>query len=140
MSFRFDLTDLRLFVHVADAGSITAGADASALGLAAASARVLAMEDSLGASLLTREARGVRPTAAGQALLLHARTLLRQMERLHDGLAEHADGLKAQIRLLCNTVALHDVVPERLADFLLAHPNTSSRRPKRCSRPKGCRR
>ena len=35
----FDLTDLRLFVAVADAGSITAGASGSALSLAAASAR-----------------------------------------------------------------------------------------------------
>ncbi len=125
MTFRFDLTDLSLFLHVVEAGSITAGAEAAQLGLAAASARVLAMEDTLGAQLLTREPRGVQPTAAGQALVLHARTLLQQMERLHDGMAEHAQGVKLQLRLLCDTVALHEVVPERLADFLLAHPNVN---------------
>ena len=125
MSFRFDLIDLRLFLNVVEAGSITAGADATALGLAAASARVLAMENSLGAPLLTREARGVQPTAAGQALALHARTLLLQMERLHGGLAEHARRVKVQLRLLCDTVALHEVVPERLAAFLLAHPGVN---------------
>ena len=125
MTFRFDLTDLRLFLNVVESGSITAGAEATQLGLAAASARVLAMEDTLGASLLAREPRGVQPTAAGQALVLHARTLLQQMERLHGGLAEHAQGMKLQLRLLCDTVALHEVVPERLADFLLAHPNVN---------------
>jgi DNA-binding transcriptional LysR family regulator len=125
MTFRFDLTDLRLFLNVVESGSITAGAEATRLGLAAASARVLAMEDTLGALLLAREPRGVQPTAAGQALVLHARTLLQQMERLHGGLAEHAQGMTLQLRLLCDTVALHEVVPERLADFLLAHPNVN---------------
>lgn len=127
MTFRFDLTDLRLFLHVVESGSITAGAEATQLGLAAASARVLAMEDTLGAPLLVREPRGVQPTAAGQALVLHARTLLQQMERLHGGLAEHAQGMKVQLRLLCDTVALHEVVPERLAGYLLAHPHMNLR-------------
>jgi len=127
MTFRFDLTDLRLFLNVVESGSITAGAEATQLGLAAASARVLAMEDTLGAPLVVREPRGVQPTAAGQALVLHARTLLQQMERLHGGLAEHALGLKLQLRLLCDTVALHEVVPERLAGYLLAHPHVNLR-------------
>jgi DNA-binding transcriptional LysR family regulator len=125
MTFRFDLADLRLFLNVVEAGSITAGAKASRLGLAAASARVLAMEDTLGAALLTREARGVQPTASGQVLVLHARTLLQQLERLHGGLAEHGQGMKMQVRLLCNTVALHEVLPDRLAGYLQAHPHVN---------------
>jgi DNA-binding transcriptional LysR family regulator len=36
----FDLVDLRLFLHVAEAGSITAGAEHAGLSLASASARV----------------------------------------------------------------------------------------------------
>ncbi len=127
MTFRFDLVDLRLFLNVVDAGSITAGAEASRLGLAAASARVLAMEDTLGAALLTREARGVTPTANGQVLVLHARTLLQQMERLHGGLAEHGHGMKMQVRLLCNTLALHEVLPDRLAGYLQVHPHVNLR-------------
>jgi DNA-binding transcriptional LysR family regulator len=125
MTFRFDLTDLRLFLNAVESGSITAGAEASGLGLASASARVLAMEGSLGVPLLTREARGVQPTAAGQALVLHARTLLLQLERLQGGMAEHSPGIKVQMRLLCSTVAIHEVVPERLADFLLGHPHVN---------------
>jgi DNA-binding transcriptional LysR family regulator len=127
MSFRFDLTDLRLFLNVVEAGSITAGAQATELRLAAASARVLAMEDTLGTALLTREARGVQPTAAGKVLVLRARGLLQQMERLHGSLVEHGLGVKTQVRLLCNTVALHEIVPDRLAPYLLAHPNVNLR-------------
>ena len=127
MTFRFDLIDIQLFLNVVESGSITAGADATQIGLAAASARVLAMEDTLSSPLLVREPRGVQPTAAGQALVLHARALLQQMERLHGGLAEHAQGTMVQLRLLCDTVALHEVVPERLAPYLLAHPHVNLR-------------
>ncbi len=42
----FDLTDLRLYLNILDTGNITAGAARSHLSLAAASARVRAMEAS----------------------------------------------------------------------------------------------
>jgi DNA-binding transcriptional LysR family regulator len=64
----FDLTDLRLYLNILDAGNITAGAACSHLSLAAASARVRAMEASLGIDLLERGRRGVTPTPAGKAL------------------------------------------------------------------------
>jgi DNA-binding transcriptional LysR family regulator len=51
---RFDLTDLRLFLHTAEAGSITAGAERSHLTLASASARIRGMEETLGAPLAER--------------------------------------------------------------------------------------
>ena len=57
----FDLTDLRLFLHIHDTGSITAGAARMPLTLASASARVQALEAALGTPLLVRERRGVRP-------------------------------------------------------------------------------
>ena len=50
---RFDLTDLSLFRHVVEAGSITHGAARAHLALGAASTRIRNMEDTLGASLLT---------------------------------------------------------------------------------------
>ena len=52
---RFDLIDLRLFRHVHEAGSITAGAARSHMTLASASARVRALEDALGTPLLLRD-------------------------------------------------------------------------------------
>ena len=63
-----DLADLRLFVHVLDAGSITAGAARAHLSLAAASERLRQMEDDAGMRLLDRHARGVHATAAGESL------------------------------------------------------------------------
>lgn len=122
---RFDLTDLRLFCDVVDAGSITAGAERSALALAAASTRIRNMEAVLGAALLTRSRQGVTPTAAGRTLLKHARTLLSQAARMREDLSAFAGGLSGEVRLLANTNALTEFVPEALSSFLAAHPHVS---------------
>lgn len=119
----FDLTDLRLYLNILDTGNITAGAARSHLSLAAASARIRAMEASLGVEFLQRNRRGVSPTPAGNALARHARVLLQQAERLQQELAEYAQGVKGQVRLLCNTTAITEYLPELLADFLHSHPN-----------------
>jgi DNA-binding transcriptional LysR family regulator len=119
----FDLTDLRLYLNILDTGNITAGAARSHLSLAAASARIRAMEASLGTEFLQRGRRGVTPTPAGKALAQHARVLLQQAERMQQDLAEYAKGVKGQVRLLCNTTAITEYLPELLADFLREHPN-----------------
>jgi DNA-binding transcriptional LysR family regulator len=119
----FDLTDLRLFLHVAEAGSITAGAARSGLALASASTRVQGMEAEAGVALLERGRRGVEPTPAGRALLHHARLVTGQVERMRGELGEYARGLKGHVRLLANTAAAAVHLPEVLAAFLSANPN-----------------
>jgi len=119
----FDLIDLRLYLNILEAGNITAGAARSHLSLPAASARIRALEHSLGVAFLERGRRGVTPTPAGKALAQHARTLLQQAERMQHDLAEYALGFKGQIRLLCNTAAITEYLPELLADFLRQQPN-----------------
>ena len=122
---RFDLSDLALFRHVVEAGSITHGAERAHLALAAASTRIRNMEQALGIALLTRGRQGVTPTQAGRTLLQHARTILRQAERLHDELGAYGAGFAGQIRVLSNTNALTEFLPEALSSFLAAHRNIS---------------
>ena len=122
---KFDLTDLRLFCEIVDAGSITAGAERNALALAAASTRIRGMEQSLGAALLVRSRQGVTPTPAGLTLLKHARTILAQGARLQDDLGAYAGGASGEVRLLANTNALTEFLPEALSLFLAEHPNVS---------------
>jgi len=121
----FDLVDLNLFRHIVEAGSITHGAERAHLALAAASTRVRNMEEALGASLLVRGRQGVTPTQAGRTLLQHARTILRQAESLREDLGAYAGGAAGQIRVLSNTNALTEFLPEALSSFLATHPNVS---------------
>ncbi|MFC3217030.1 LysR family transcriptional regulator [Comamonas sp. JC664] len=66
---RFDLQDLRLFVHTLESGTITQGAERCHITLASASERIRGMEAVLGAPLLHRSKRGVTATEAGAVLL-----------------------------------------------------------------------
>jgi DNA-binding transcriptional LysR family regulator len=122
---RFDLTDLRLFLTVVEQGSLTRGAQAINLALASASERISGMEAVLGSPLLERTRRGVRPTAAGDALIRHARLILFQVEQMRGELRSYGAGLKGRIRLLCNTAALTAFRSEQLCQFLMAHPDLS---------------
>jgi DNA-binding transcriptional LysR family regulator len=117
----FDFIDLRLFIAVVEAGSITAGADRACLSLASASARIRGLEQQAGVQLLTRNSRGVHPTTAGECLLHHARQLLQQTARLQGEMSEYAQNA-CELRIIANTVATAAFLPELLADFLVLHP------------------
>ena len=120
---RFDLVDLRLVLHVAEAASITHGAARSGMALASASERIRAMEEALGVPLFDRKRRGVNLTPAGSALVHHARLVTQQMERMRGELNQHARGLRGRIRLLSNTAATLEFVPPVVGAFLSAHRN-----------------
>ena len=119
---RFDITDLRLFRHIAETGSITHGAERSHLALASASARIRGMEEMLDVPLLQRGRRGVRLTDAGRSLLDHARIVLQQVDTMRGELSAYSRGLKGSVRVLANTAALSEHLPRLLADFLAANP------------------
>ncbi len=122
---QFDLTDLRLFVLTAEEGNLTRAAARQHLSLAAASARIKALEQQSGLALFLREARGVRMTPPGEAFLHHARGVLRQSERLRADLLEYSDGLGGHVRVFANTTAVTDFLPEILPDFLARNPRVN---------------
>lgn len=117
-----DLVDLRLFLSIVDAGSITRGADRVHLALASASERLRNMEAGLGVRLLERHHRGVAPTEAGESLAHHARLILRQRAQMQDELQDFAAGARGTIRLYANTAALSEFLPPRIAPWLARHP------------------
>ena len=119
---RIDPFDLRLFAAAAEAGTITAGARAVHLSLAAASARLQALEQAMGTTLMRRAKTGVTLTDAGRTLLGHAGRLQREMDALHAGMAAHAQGVRSTVRLMCNTAAISEHLPPLLGPFLAAHP------------------
>ena len=69
---RVDFTDLNLFRHIVEAGSITHGAERANLALAAASTRIRKMELAFGAELLVRGRRRHADAGAPTLLLMRA--------------------------------------------------------------------
>ncbi|MFJ4467654.1 LysR family transcriptional regulator [Streptomyces sp. NPDC089424] len=120
---RYDLDDLRLFLHTVTEGSITAGARRMHLSLPSASARLRSLERSVGVALLIRGRRGVRPTPAGTTLTRHAREVLAQTARLESAVASYTRSPTAPLVLLGGGSAMHRLIPNALVSFLRAYPD-----------------
>ncbi len=78
---RMALTPWNAFVEVCRTGSIRAAAEATGFTQPGLSRQVAALEREVGTRLLHRGARGVTPTAAGAALLPHARLVVNEARR-----------------------------------------------------------
>lgn len=76
MPRQMDLTALRSFVAVTDAGGVTRAAGFLNLTQSAVSMQLKRLEDALGVDLLDRSGRGVALTAPGEQLLGYARRML----------------------------------------------------------------
>jgi DNA-binding transcriptional LysR family regulator len=113
---------LRYFAAVARCGSIREAAEELHVAQSALSRQVQKLEDELGAPLFQRHSRGVELTSAGEILLGHAQTSLRQVERVRS----EVDGLKGLRRGVVHVSAIESLVPHLLpqviARFNRRHP------------------
>ena len=121
----FDLVDLRLFVKVAEEGSLTKGAQKSFLSLAAASLRIKNLEQALGTQLLRRAQRGVTLTPSGELLLSRAHAVLNEIAHLQEDMQPFSEGVRGHIRLYANATAISELLPGVLAKFFISHPHVT---------------
>lgn len=77
---RLELRQLKYFVGIVEAGSVSRAASSLHVAQPALSAQIARLEEELGTRLLTRSVRGVTPTAAGTAVYEQARRILKQVE------------------------------------------------------------
>ena len=114
----FDLTTLRLFVSVCEAGNIArAGEKANIVG-SAISKRLAQLEDQVGTPLLLRKRHGVVPTAAGQTLLEHARGMLDGAARIERDMQSYVAGGRGQVRIFASVSAMSESLADDVAAFL----------------------
>jgi LysR family transcriptional regulator, nitrogen assimilation regulatory protein len=111
-----DLRQLRYFVAIAEAGSLSAAAAGLGVAQSALSRHLQGLEHAIGARLLERGRRGVAPTAAGSLLLARGRAIL-------DEIAATRAELAAGDGRLCGTVdiATSSTVAEVLYGPLALH-------------------
>lgn len=120
---RLDFFDLRLFLNIVDTGSLTKGAERSAISLQAASERIKKLEQQYQVSLFSRHSGGVKMTFAGQVFAEHAQALLQQGQQLSQAMASFSEGLHSNISLWCNSSAQSEYLPLLLPQYLVNNPN-----------------
>lgn len=119
---KYDIQTLRLFLTIAREGSIAQAAAKEHLVASAVSKRISDLEESIGAALFFRHRRGVKLTLAGNELLVHAGRVMAELAKLDGALSNYANGVKGQIRLVANTSAIVQFLPQDLSSFLKLHP------------------
>lgn len=117
----FDIADFRLFVKIAETGSLTKAAEKAYLSVPAASHRLKNLEDGLNLKLVIRSAQGATLSEAGKVYLRHARSVLAQLELLTADLQEVGAGIKGQARVLANATAITEFLPGMLGGYLKQH-------------------
>ncbi len=107
--------NLRYFASVARHGSMREAAEELHVAQSALSRQIQKLEQELGVPLFQRHARGVELTSAGEIFLRHARSSLRQEERVRSEL----DALKGLRRGTINVQAIESLVPGVLPQVIL---------------------
>lgn len=122
---RVDLSTLDLFVSICASGSIAAAALRGQLAVSSLSKRITLLEEAAGCALLERHARGVRPTAAGETLLRHARSLIAGVGDLYEDMRAFAQGRLGSVHIAASASAVELYLPEEIARFAASHPDIS---------------
>lgn len=118
----FDLQSLRIFLLVADSGSLTRAAERAHMTLSAISKRIGELEKTIDCELLVRLPRGIELTPAGVGLKEHAQRVIDHVNRMAGEMSEFAVGVRGHVRMWVNTSAVVQFLPNDIAEFLADNP------------------
>ncbi|HET9721209.1 MAG TPA: LysR family transcriptional regulator, partial [Solirubrobacteraceae bacterium] len=117
------LPRLKVLVEVVNRGSFSEAADALSYTQSAVSQAIARLEAETGATLVVRDRRGVRATAAGATLLEHADAIFAHVRAAEDELAALL-GLRAgRLRVASFPSAGAALIPRAVATFRRRHPH-----------------
>lgn len=119
-----NLRQLRAFVLIAEHRSIRAAARALFVTQPAATRSLRELEQSVGAELVRRSAKGVELTPYGDALYKRAVLILQETRRAQEEIGQMRDGEGGTLNLAISSAAL-TVLPAALAAFRARMPRVS---------------
>jgi len=122
-----ELRQLRSFVAIAQAGTLTAAAAELHVAQQSLSQQLRVLEAQVGGALFQRSSRGVTLTMLGQALLDEARPLLAQADRLADTIARTARGERTELRVGFLPSVANYLMPPVVRAFRDHHPQIALR-------------
>lgn len=119
-----ELRELRVFVAIAEQGSVSGAARRLRVSQPAVSQTVAALEQQVGAELLVRSSTGVRLTEAGLVLAAEARAVLARYEQALTAVGRFAVTGDTRLRVGVPLELPSDLLPAAFAALAAAHPRT----------------
>lgn len=113
---------IRAFVAVAQHGSLTRAALALQVSQPTLSRQIAELEQAMAAALFERQARGLRLTARGEALLEPAQRMLAAAQAVSLTAAAQDEALAGTVRLTASEMVSAYVLPPLLARLAREHP------------------
>ncbi len=117
-----DLNDVRTFVYVAQAGTLTAAARELGLPASTISRSLTRLERSLDVLLVQRSPRGLILTDFGKEYLQSCRRALRTLRDGAESLESHRAGPRALIKIACPVTMARMIFAPLLKTFLETYP------------------
>ncbi len=118
----FDLRTIDYFLTAVSRGSLRAAAQDLGVTQPALTKAIRRLEDSFGAPLFDRKARGVAPTVYGTALLRHAREVKAAMGAAWDEVQALRTGSAGLVKIGAGPSWQDAVLPDAIADLRITHP------------------
>ncbi|HEX6458177.1 MAG TPA: LysR family transcriptional regulator [Thermoleophilaceae bacterium] len=113
---------MRVLREVATQGSFSAAAEALSYTQSAVSQQIAALEREAGTKLVERNARGIRLTDAGEALVRHTEAVLANLAEAEAELEALAGVRGGRVRLASFPSAGSAIIPQAIANFRARHP------------------
>ncbi len=116
---------LRVLSEVVSRGSFSAAAEALSYTQSAVSQAIARLEAETGTTLVVRDRRGVRPTAAGSTLVDHAELIFAAVETAEADLAAVLGVRSGRLRVASFPSAGATLMPLAVATFRARHPDVA---------------
>ena len=121
------LNEMKVFVRAVELKSISAAARNLRLSAAAASHRILQLEEHVGVRLLNRTTRSLQPTEAGCIFYEHALNVLEAVERAESSMAMASGVPTGQLRVAAPLGFGRRILAPLVSEFHALHPKVEMR-------------
>lgn len=121
-----NLNNLKIFINVADSGSITRTAEALFISQPAVSKAIRSIEEDIGVRLFIRDKKtGIKLTDTGERILPYARKMLLMEEKIYQTAYLSKNMLEGTLRIASLPIGIDHILVKALVIFSEKYPNVN---------------
>lgn len=119
---KISLDDIRLFVAVVQAGSLSRASELTGIPVSRLSRRLTELETALGTQLMNRGKKGVSLNEVGKRFFEHGQNMLQQAQQALESVQENLKHPGGLLRLSIAGDIYHHLLAPLLPEYLSAYP------------------